>query len=308
MISLLLKYSLSISEDILVMLTHGTELENSFVRVERCESATHLPKENFGKELNEKQNKIDLSGNIEMQHVYVKYRNNLDYILKDINLNINFGEKICVVGRTGSGKSTIILCLFRLIETSKGKIYINKKNIKDMPLKILRRNLGIVPQEPKIFSGSLKFNLDPMRKYSDFEINNAIREVGLFKLMKENGRDIRKKLNMKLKENGGNLSLGEKQLICLARIFLRKNKIVVMDEATSNIDNKTDNLIQKAVDKIFKNSTLITIAHKIPDLNKYNKIMVLDSGHLIEFDTPENLLKNKKGIFKQLYENNIASS
>ena len=307
MISLLLKYSLSISEDILVMLTHGTELENSFVRVERCESATHLPKENFGKELNENQNKIDFSGNIEMQHVYVKYRNNLDYILKDINLNINFGEKICVVGRTGSGKSTIILCLFRLIETSKGKIYINKKNIKDMPLKILRRNLGIVPQEPKIFSGSLKFNLDPMRKYSDFEINNAIREVGLFKLMKENGRDIRKKLNMKLKENGGNLSLGEKQLICLARIFLRKNKIVVMDEATSNIDNKTDNLIQNAVDKIFKNSTLITIAHKIPDLNKYDRIMVLDSGHLIEFDTPDNLLRNNKSLFKQLYENNIVS-
>ena len=306
MISLLLKYSLSISEDILVMLTHGTELENSFVRVERCESATHLPKENFGGELNEKQNKIDLSGNIEMQHVYVKYRNNLDYILKDINLNINLGEKICVVGRTGSGKSTIILCLFRLIEISKGKIYINKKNIKDIPLKILRRNLGIVPQEPKIFSGSLKFNLDPMRKYSDFEINNAIREVGLFKLMKENGRDIRKKLNMKLKENGGNLSLGEKQLICLARIFLRKNKIVVMDEATSNIDNKTDNLIQNAVDNIFKNSTLITIAHKIPDLNKYDKIMVLDSGHLIEFDTPDNLLRNNKSVFKQLYENNIV--
>ena len=307
MISLLLKYSLSISEDILVMLTHGTEVENSFVRVERCESATHLPKENFGKVLNENQNKIDFSGNIEMQHVYVKYRNNLDYILKDINLNINFGEKICVVGRTGSGKSTIILCLFRLIETSKGKIYINKKNIKDMPSKILRRNLGIVPQEPKIFSGSLKFNLDPMRKYSDFEINNAIREVGLFKLMKENGRDIRKKLNMKLKENGGNLSLGEKQLICLARIFLRKNKIVVMDEATSNIDNKTDNLIQNAVDKIFKNSTLITIAHKIPDLNKYDRIMVLDSGHLIEFDTPDNLLRNNKSLFKQLYENNIVS-
>ena len=306
-ISLLLKYSLSISEDILVMLTHGTELENSFVRVERCESATHLPKENFGKELNEPKIKNDFSGNIEMQHVYIKYRSNLDFILKDINLNINLGEKICVVGRTGSGKSTIILSLFRILETSKGKILINKRNIRDIPLKILRRNLGIVPQEPKIFSGSLKFNLDPLRKYSDFEINNAIREVGLFKLMKENGRDIRKKLNMKLKENGGNLSLGEKQLICLARIFLRKNKIVVMDEATSNIDNKTDNLIQNAVDKIFKNSTLITIAHKIPDLNKYNRIMVLDSGHLVEFDTPENLLKNDKSIFKELYENNLVN-
>ena len=306
MISLLLKYSLSISEDILVMLTHGTELENSFVRVERCESATHLPKEKYGEDLKEI-NKNEFNGDIEMEHVYIKYRDNLDYILKDISLKINLGEKICVVGRTGSGKSTIILALFRLIETNKGNIYINGKNIKDCPLKILRRNLGIVPQEPKIFSGSLKFNLDPLKKYSDFEINNAIREVGLFQLMKENGRDIRRKLNMKLKENGGNLSLGEKQLICLARIFLRKNKIVVMDEATSNIDNKTDNLIQNAVDKIFKNSTLITIAHKIPDLNKYDKIMVLDSGHLVEFDTPENLLKNDKSIFKQLYENNIVN-
>ena len=304
-ISLLLKYSLNISEDILVMLTHGTELENSFVRVERCESATHLPKENYGNDKIEIKN--EFNGNIEMEHVFIKYRDNLDYILKDITLNINFGEKICVVGRTGSGKSTIILSLFRLIETNKGNIYINKQNIKNIPLKILRRNLGIVPQEPKIFSGTLKFNLDPMKKYSDFEINNAIREVGLFKLMKENGRDIRKKLNIRLKENGGNLSLGEKQLICLARIFLRKNKIVIMDEATSNIDNKTDNLIQKAVDKIFKNSTLITIAHKIPDLSKYNRIMVLDNGCLIEFDTPDNLLKNKKGIFKQLYENNITS-
>ena len=305
-ISLLLKYSLNISEEILTMLTHGTELENSFVRIERCESATHLPKENYNGNIVIK-NRNELEGNIEIEHLYIKYRPNLDFALKDLSLNINFGEKICVVGRTGSGKSTIILGLFRLIEASEGAIYINSMNIKNIPLKILRRHLGIVPQEPKIFSGTLKFNLDPLKNYSDFEINNAIREVGLFKLMKENGRDIRKKLNMRLRENGGNLSLGEKQLICMARIFLRKNKIVVMDEATANIDNKTDLFIQDAVDKIFKNSTLITIAHKIPDLNKYTKIMVLDNGYLVEFDSPNVLLKKTNGIFKELYENNLRS-
>lgn len=305
-ISLLLKYSLSISEEILVMLTHGTELENSFVRIERCESATHLPKENYEGSIDIK-NRNEFEGDIELDHLYIKYRPNLDFALRDICLNIKFGEKICVVGRTGSGKSTIILGLFRLIEAAQGAIYINKMNIKNIPLKVLRRHLGIVPQEPKIFSGTLKFNLDPMKKYSDFEINNAVREVGLFNLMKENGRDIRKKLNMKLRENGGNLSLGEKQLICMARIFLRKNKIVVMDEATANIDNKTDMIIQGAVDHIFKNSTLITIAHKIPDLDKFDKIMVLDNAHLIEFDTPENLLKNENGIFKQLYDNNLRN-
>ena len=305
-ISLLLKYSLSISEDILVLLTHGTELENSFVRIERCESATHLPKENY-EGSNDIKEKIEFEGDIELDHLYIKYRPNLDYALKDICLNIKFGEKICVVGRTGSGKSTILLGLFRLIEASQGTIYINNINIKNIPLKKLRSNLGIVPQEPKIFSGTLRFNLDPKKVFSDFEINNAVREVGLFKLMKENGRDIRKKLNMKLRENGGNLSLGEKQLICMARIFLRKNKIVVMDEATANIDNKTDLMIQKAVEHIFRNSTLITIAHKIPDLDKYDKIMVLDNAQLVEFDTPEKLLKNNNGIFKQLYENNLRS-
>ena len=169
----------------------------------------------------------------------------------------------------------------------------------------MRQSLGIVPQEPKIFSGTLKFNVDPMGNYTDIEINNALNEVGLFKLMEENGRDISQQLEMKLDINGGNLSLGEKQLICLARIFLRKNKIVVMDEATSNIDNKTDILIQNAVDKIFRNSTLITIAHKIPDLNKYDKIMIMDEGCLIEYDTPYNLLKKDNGIFKQLYECNL---
>ena len=305
-ISLLLKYSLNISEEILTMLTHGTELENSFVRIERCESATHLPKENYEGSIDIK-NRNELEGNIEFDHLYIKYRPNLDFALRDLSLTIEFGEKICVVGRTGSGKSTIILGLFRLIEASQGAIYINNMNIKNIPLKALRRHLGIVPQDPKIFSGTLRFNLDPMKKYSDFEINNAIREVGLFKLMKENGRDIRKKLNIRLRENGGNLSLGEKQLICMARIFLRKNKIVIMDEATSNIDNKTDLFIQDEVDKIFKNSTLITIAHKIPDLNKYNKIMVLDNGHLVEFDTPNKLLQNNNGIFKQLYENNLRN-
>ena len=303
-VSLLLKYSFDISDEILTMLTHGTELENSFVRIERCESATHLPKENFeGSIIVE--NRKEFEGNIELDRVYIKYRPNLDFALKDLSVTIKFGEKICVVGRTGSGKSTIILGLFRIIETFQGAIYINNMDIKKIPLKILRTHLGIVPQEPKIFSGTLKFNLDPLQKYSDFEINNAIREVGLFNLMQENGRDIRKKLNMKLRENGGNLSLGEKQLICLARIFLRKNTIVFMDEATANIDNKTDIFIQEAVEKIFKNSTLITIAHKIPNLDKYNKIMVLDNGHLVEFDTPENLLKNENGIFKELYENNL---
>jgi ATP-binding cassette subfamily C (CFTR/MRP) protein 1 len=306
-ISLLLKYSMSLSDEILSMLTHGTELENSFVRIERCESCFNLPKEQYEGVINIT-DKNDFEGRIKFDKIFIKYRPNLDYVLKDISINIEKKEKICIMGRTGSGKSTIILGLFRLVEADKGGIFINNLDIQKIPLKELRRNLGIVPQEPKIFSGTLKFNLDPLNNYTDYEINNAINEVGLFKLMEENGRDISQKFDLELKENGGNLSLGEKQLICLARIFLRKNKIVIMDEATSNIDNKTDIIIQNAVDKIFKDSTLIIIAHKIPDLNKYDKIMVLDDGELIEFDTPNNLLKNNNGIFRQLYDYNINIS
>ena len=306
-ISLLIKYSMSLSDEILSMLTHGTELENSFVRIERCETCFNLPKEDFIGVIDIK-DKNDFEGQIKFDKIHIKYRPNLDFTLKNISLTIEQKEKICVMGRTGSGKSTVILSLFRIIESSKGDIFINNMNIKKIPLKELRKNLGIVPQEPKIFSGTLKFNLDPMNIYSDYEINNAVNEIGLFKLMEENGRDISKKLELKLKENGGNLSLGEKQLICLARIFLRKNKIVIMDEATSNIDNKTDIIIQNAVDKIFKDSTLITIAHKIPDLNKYDEIMILDDGHLIEYDKPKNLLKKNNGIFKQLYNYNINIS
>ena len=306
-ISLLLKYSMSLSDEILSMLTHGTELENSFVRIERCETCFNLPKEQFSGIINI-HDKNDFEGEIKIDKLFIKYRPNLNYALRNLSLSIGKNEKICIMGRTGSGKSTVILGLFRLVEADRGDIFINNMNIKKIPIKELRRNLGIVPQEPKIFSGTLKFNLDPMNNYTDYEIYNAVSEVGLFKLMEENGRDISQKLELKLKENGGNLSLGEKQLICLARIFLRKNKIVIMDEATSNIDNKTDIIIQNAVDKIFKDSTLITIAHKIPDLNKYDKIMILDDGYLIEFDTPKNLLKNNNGIFKQLYNYNINIS
>ena len=310
-ISLLMKYSMSLSDEIFSMLTHGTELENSFVKIERCEACFNLPKEDFvdfiKNKNNDKNNNIDFieEGKIEFDKIGIKYRPNLDLVLKNISFLIKPKEKICIMGRTGSGKSTIILALFRIVESFQGKIYISGKNIKKINLKILRQNLGIVPQEPKIFSGTLKFNVDPIGNYTDIEINNALDEVGLFKLMEENGRDTSQKLEMKLEINGGNLSLGEKQLICLARIFLRKNKIVVMDEATSNIDNKTDILIQNAVDKIFKNSTLITIAHKIPDLNKYDKIMILDEGCLIEYDTPYNLLKKNNGIFRQLYNTNM---
>ena len=307
-VSLLMKYSMSLSDEILSMLTHGTELENSFVKIERCEACFNLPKEDFEKfeNKNDKNNNDFIQeGKIEFDKIWVKYRPNLDCVLKNISFIIKPSEKICIMGRTGSGKSTIILALFRIVESFKGKIYISGKNIKKINLKNLRQSLGIVPQEPKIFSGTLKFNVDPMGNYTDIEINNALNEVGLFKLMEENGRDISQQLEMKLDINGGNLSLGEKQLICLARIFLRKNKIVVMDEATSNIDNKTDILIQNAVDKIFRNSTLITIAHKIPDLNKYDKIMIMDEGCLIEYDTPYNLLKKDNGIFKQLYECNL---
>jgi ABC-type multidrug transport system fused ATPase/permease subunit len=243
------------------------------------------------------------NGNIKFENVNIRYRPHLDLTLKNISFSINNNEKIGIVGRTGSGKSTLSLTLFRIIELEKGNIIIDGVDISKIGLKILRSNITIIPQEPILFKGSLRFNLDPLYKYTDNEIKNAIDEVGLFQLMRENGKNIQDELNLFIKENGNNLSLGEKQLICFARAILRKNKIIVFDEATASLDHKTEEFVSKKIEEIFKNNTLLIIAHRIETLNKCDKIIVIDSGEIKEFDTIENLLKIKNGYFLNLYSN-----
>ena len=226
----------------------------------------------------------------------MKYRPNTEIVLKKLNLEINSNEKIGVVGRTGSGKSTICLCLFRILEPYEGTIYIDNEDITKLGLDILRKNLTIIPQDPCLMEGSLKYNIDPFNIKEDAEIVSILKKIGF-----EYTEPDDKILDRKIEQNGSNLSVGEKQLVCIARAIIRKTKIVIMDEATANIDMTTEEKIQKALQYVLNDSTVITVAHRIKTIIEYDKILVLDNGNIIEFDTPQNLLKNEKSLFFELY-------
>ena len=227
----------------------------------------------------------------------MKYRPNTEIVLKNLNFVIQGQEKVGIVGRTGSGKSTITLCLFRILEATEGKILIDGVDISTLGLEILRHNLTIIPQDPALMEGSLRYNIDPLEKSEDNEIIKVMQKIGFDYIIK---RD-KEGLNQEIAEGGSNLSVGEKQLICITRAILRKSKIIIMDEATASIDYKTEEIIQKAVNEILKDSTFITIAHRIKTILNYDRILTLDNGKIVDFDTPKNLLNDKKSLFYELY-------
>ena len=284
-----------------------TELLISF---ERCNSYTKVIQENTEKlkEIiplqlsNNKNTKIKSfisKGKINFINYSVKYRPDTPLILKDISLEIKPGEKIGVVGRTGSGKSTLLLCLFRILEANKGKILIDDIDISNVELQILRQSLTIIPQEPILLEGNIRDNIDPTKTFDDFEILQVLKEVGLNDFMRD------KSLDYKIEENGNNISVGEKQLICIARALLKKTKIILMDEATANIDYRTEAALKKNIFGDIEESTVITIAHRIKTIINSDRILVLKEGEIEEFDTPQNLIE-KKGLFYQLYKESMA--
>ena len=215
-----------------------------------------------------------------------------------------------MVGRTGSGKSTIALCLFRILEPTSGTIFIDDVDIISIGLEKLRSNITIIPQDPTLMEGTLRFNIDPLGLYKDEEIEQVMRDIGFWYICESNQKDANlidnkevtnQGLNMLITENGSNISIGEKQLICITRAILRKSKIVVMDEATASIDINTENIIQEAIEKLLSSSTIITIAHRIKTIINSTRILVLEKGKIAEYDTPENLLSNKDSLFYELY-------
>ena len=221
--------------------------------------------------------------------------------MKNVSLTIRAGEHIGLVGRTGCGKSTLALCLFRLIEPFSGKIYIDDVDITSIGLKKLRENLTIITQESTILDGTLRYNFDPKGEHSDKEIYKVLKKIGFDEFVKKK----RFKLSHTISENGSNLSIGEKQLICITRAILRKSKIVILDEATASIDFRHEEIVQKAIDQLLKNSTLISIAHRIKTVLNSDKILVLENGEVKEFDKPDVLLKDKNSYFSELYTKSL---
>ena len=275
-----------------------TSYENSMIGYERCVEYTKCPSEAPKEKITDRSlANWPEKGKIQFVNFSVKYRPDTEIVLKDINFVIQGKEKVGIVGRTGSGKSTITLCLFRILEATEGKIFIDDIDISTIGLDKLRNNLTIIPQDPALMEGTLRYNIDPLERCSDSDIISVMEKIGFDYIVKRNNAG----LNQEIAEGGSNLSVGEKQLICITRAILRKSKIIIMDEATASIDYKTEEMIQKAISDLLNDSTFITIAHRIKTIINYDKILTLDNGQIADFDSPKNLLNDKTTLFYELY-------
>ena len=301
-IGIILTYSLVLQEDMIEFLSSFSNFENTMTKMERSLSYTKIISERpqtLDSDLNLRN--WPSKGEILFENFNVKYRNDTEMVLKDINFHLKPGEHLGVVGRTGSGKSTISLCLFRILEAFSGKIFIDGVDISKVGLKKLRRSITIIPQDSTLMDGTLRYNIDPVKAFTDEEIIRVMKKIGFDYIINQNSD----KLEQKISENGSNLSIGEKQLICITRAILRKSKIIVLDEATASIDYKTEEIIQKALNELLSTSTMISIAHRIKTVMNADKILVLENGEIIEFDTPQNLLNNKESYFYDFYSKSL---
>ncbi|KAK7822371.1 abc transporter c family member 6 [Quercus suber] len=235
-------------------------------------------------------------GRIELERLHVQYNPALPMVLKGITCTFPGEKKIGVVGRTGSGKSTLIQALFRVVEPSGGRILIDGVDICKIGLQDLRSRLGIIPQDPTLFQGTVRSNLDPLQQHSDQEIWEVIIKCHLAEIVKQDQR----LLDAPVAEDGENWSVGQRQLVCLARVLLKKRRILVLDEATASIDTATDNLIQETIREETKGCTVITVAHRIPTVIDNELVLVLDEGNVVEYNSPAQLLKDKSSSFSKL--------
>ncbi|KAG0629628.1 hypothetical protein M758_1G117700 [Ceratodon purpureus] len=243
-------------------------------------------------------------GTIQLQRLELRYTPRSPLVLHGITCTFHGGEKIGVVGRTGSGKSTLIQALFRMVEPSGGKIIIDGVDITTIGLHDLRTRLSIIPQDPTLFEGTMRSNLDPLLQHTDMEVWEALDKCQLGDVVR--GKDG--KLDAVFGENADNWSVGQRQLVCLGRALLKRTRILVLDEATASVDSATDNVIQRTLRTEFKDCTVVTIAHRIPTVVDSDKVLVLSDGRIAEFDTPATLLENKNSLFTKLVAEYSARS
>ena len=238
------------------------------------------------------------TGNIIFHNVFLRYRSELNYALNGLSFSIQGGTKIACVERTGAGKSSIIQALFRMVEIediyngdTASYIKIDGVDIRTIGLHLLRKRLSIIPQTPVVFAGTIRRNLDPFEEYTDHALWNVLEEVNLKQYISR----LENQLNTDMTVSASVFSAGQKQLICLARAILMKSKILILDEATANVDVETDDFIQKKIMEKFADCTVLTIAHRLITIAHYDKVIVMDKGKMVEFDTPYNLLVEKVG-------------
>ncbi|XP_052455081.1 ATP-binding cassette sub-family C member 4 [Carassius gibelio] len=275
----------------------SAEVENMMTSVERVVEYTEIESEAPWETQKRPPPDWPNRGLITFDKVNFSYSSDGPVVLKNISAMFRPREKVGIVGRTGAGKSSLISALFRLMEPE-GKITVDGVVTSEIGLHDLRQKMSIIPQDPVLFTGTMRKNLDPFSQHSDHDLWNALEEVQLKPAVEE----LPNKLETELAESGSNFSVGQRQLVCLARAILRKNRILIIDEATANVDPRTDELIQKTIRDKFKECTVLTIAHRLNTIIDSDRILVLDAGRIHEYDAPHVLLQNQNGIFYNMVQ------
>ena len=297
-VGLIISYAVNVTSVLTWLVRTTADVETNIVAVERIKEYSDIPSEAAWTSSNSDRpiESWPEFGNVNFKEYAMRYREGLDLVLKSISCEVVGGEKIGIVGRTGAGKSSLTMALFRLVEAAEGQIVIDGLDAAKMGLHELRTKITIIPQDPVLFSGTLRMNLDPFNIYSDDEVWSALKLSHLHDFVST----LELGLLHYISEGGDNLSVGQRQLVCLARALLKKTKILVLDEATAAVDLETDDLIQATIRKEFKDSTVLTIAHRLNTIMDYDRVMVLDKGSIAEFDTVKGLMKKEGGIFSSM--------
>ena len=272
----------------------ASDLESQMVSVERVHEYAAMPTEGPA-HLPDRDPPISWPsrGAITFDRVCMRYRDGLPFVLKDCSFRIPSHAKVGIVGRTGSGKSTLLAALLRLVELSSGSICLDNVDLAHIGLHALRSRVCVIPQDPVLFSGDVRLNLDPFNQYDSLAIGEALRSVGLVNIG----------LSDIVEDGGANLSVGQRQMLCIARALLLDSRVILMDEATSNISVLEDAVIQAAIRTNFKNATCLTIAHRLGTITDSDLVLVMDDGAVAEFDSPQALLAKSDSIFADLVRN-----
>ncbi|NWY38889.1 MRP7 protein, partial [Sylvia atricapilla] len=303
LVGLALSYALSVTNLLSGLISSFTHTEIMMVSVERTEEyTTDVPMEPQDKLVQVKAQMSSLvsaewpsEGLVEFQQVVLAYRAGLPNALDGVSFTVYPGEKLGIVGRTGSGKSTLFLALFRMVEMKSGQILLDGVDSQLVGLEELRSRLAIIPQDPFLFSGSIRENLDPQGKRTDDELREVLEQCHLWEAVTQMGG-----LDSELGERGKSLSVGQRQLVCLARALLTQAKVLCIDEATASVDQKTDQLLQQTIRQRFADKTVLTIAHRLNTILDSDRVLVMQAGRVAELDSPARLSQKDGSLFQHL--------
>ncbi|TKY71949.1 ABC transporter C family member 2 [Spatholobus suberectus] len=302
---LLLSYALNITSLLTGVLRLASLAENSLNAVERIGTYIDLPPEAPSIiDDNRPPPGWPSLGTIRFEDVVLRYRPELPPVLHGLSFTIFPSDKVGIVGRTGAGKSSMLNALFRIVELERGRILIDDYDIAKFGLADLRKVLGIIPQSPVLFSGTVRFNLDPFSEHNDADLWEALERAHLKDVIRRNSLG----LDAEVSEAGDNFSVGQRQLLSLSRALLRRSKILVLDEATAAVDVRTDALIQKTIREEFKSCTMLIIAHRLNTIIDCDQILLLGGGKVLEYDTPEELLSNEGSAFSKMVQSTGAAN